>query len=53
MKLFWAFTSFQAQIVILLFLHNSGVLNSNLPDAILYVVFFTFKLTKNEMAAKM
>ena len=29
-----------------LFLHNLGVLNSNLPDDILYFVSITFKLTK-------
>ena len=37
---------FLVEFVIHLFLHNCSVLNSNLPDDILYSVFFTFKLAK-------
>ena len=35
-----------------LFLHNLGVLSSNLSDDILSLVSFTFKLGKQKMAAK-
>ena len=36
-----------------LFLHNLRVLNVNLPDNVLYLETFTFKLEKHKMATKM
>ena len=36
-----------------LFLHNLFVVNSDLPDDILYLVTFTYKLAKHKMTAKM
>ena len=44
---------FSALFCIHLFLHNMGVLHSNLSDNILYFVTFTFKFTKHEMVVNM
>ena len=41
---------FRVEFVIQLFFHNLGVLSSNLPDDILYFVFFTLKITKKKAA---
>ena len=35
-----------------LFLHDFGVLNANLSNDILYLIFFTFKLAKQAIATK-
>ena len=36
-----------------MFLHNLRVLNVNLPDNVLFLKTFTFKLAKHKMATKM
>ena len=45
--------NFCVQFFLHLFLHNLCVLHLNLSDNILYLVTFTFKLVKHQMAAKM
>ena len=42
---------FSVEFCIHMFLHNFGMLSSNLSDNILYLARFTFKLAKHKMSA--